>query len=155
MTTPLERLNDLGLQLPPAAKPQGMYVPTLIVGDLLYTAGHLPIKPDGSMICGIVGEHLDVEAGQQAAQIAGLAILSSVQAALGDLDRVKQLVKVMGLVNCGSDFTQHPQVINGCSALFKQVFGDQRGTGTRSAFGAVSLPLGVAVEIEAVFEIMA
>ena len=151
--TPERRLQDLGLELPEPVGPKGVYRSVVISGTLAMTAGHLPIRADGSMVTGRVGEQLDVEAGFEAARLAGLGILSSVQVALGSLDRVRRVVKVLGLVNCTSDFTQHPAVINGCSELFKDVFGDDAGVGARSALGAGSLPLNVAVEIEAVFEV--
>lgn len=147
------KLAELGLELPPAGKPAGVYTPLVIVGDLAYTSGHLPIRLDGSRVEGKLGDNLSVEQGYEAARLTGLQVLSSLKAALGSLDRVKRLVKAMGLVNATADFTQHPAVINGFSELIAEVFGRERGIGVRSAFGAGSLPLGVAVEIEAVFEI--
>jgi enamine deaminase RidA (YjgF/YER057c/UK114 family) len=148
-----KRLAELGLSLPPPAVPKGLYKPIVLVGNLAYTSGHLPQKPDGTLFAGRLGAELDLDLGQSAAQQAGLAILASLRAALGSLDRVRRVVKVLGLVNCTPDFRQQPVVINGCSQLFADVFGPEAGVGARSAVGAVSLPLDAAVEIEAVFEI--
>lgn len=151
--SPEAKLAELRLELPPAAKPAGVYTPIVVVGNLAYTSGHLPVRPDGTRVEGKVGASLTVEQGHEAAKLTGLAILSTLKANLGSLDRVKRLVKAMGLVNATPEFTQHPTVINGFSELIAEVFGRERGIGARSAFGAGSLPLGVAVEIEAVFEI--
>jgi enamine deaminase RidA (YjgF/YER057c/UK114 family) len=137
---------------PPASKPKGLYKPVVIVGNLAYTSGHLPMLPDGSIQTGRVGGDLDLKGGCAAARRAGLAILASLRAELGSLDRVRRVVKVLGLVQCNQDFQGHPAVINGCSELLADVFGPDAGVGVRSAIGAHSLPLGAAVEIEAVFE---
>jgi enamine deaminase RidA (YjgF/YER057c/UK114 family) len=153
MSSPEERIVELELQLPPPSAPKGVYRAVVLSGGLAMTAGHLPILPDGSLVTGRVGEDLDLDAGYQAARLAGLAILSSVRDALGSLNRVRRLIKVLGLVGCPTDFTQQPAVINGCSELFRDVFGEDAGVGARSALGAGSLPLGAAVEIEAVFEV--
>ncbi len=147
------RIAELGLTLPPVGKPAGAYKPFLIVDRLVYVSGHLPLAADGSLIKGKVGVDLDADAGKAAARQTGLAILATLVASLGSLDRIGRVVKLMGLVNCPVDFTQHPHVINGCSELFAEVWGPDHGVGVRSAFGAGSLPLGVAVEIEAVFEL--
>jgi enamine deaminase RidA (YjgF/YER057c/UK114 family) len=154
MTSPEQQLVELGIQLPPPSVPKGAYRSVVVAGGLASTAGHLPTYPDGGLVVGKVGLQLDTQAGYEAARLAGLAILASVRAELGSLDRVKRLIKVLGLVNCPADFTDHPAVINGCSELFRDVFGADAGTGARSAVGVVSLPLGVAVEIEAVFEVL-
>jgi enamine deaminase RidA (YjgF/YER057c/UK114 family) len=146
-------LKELGITIPPAPEPKGLYKPAVIVGNLLYTSGHLPIGPDGRLVTGRLGADLDEAAGVQAAQLAGLSILSTLRAALGNLDRVVRLVKLLGVVNCTADFIRQPGVINGCSQLFADVFGAEAGVGARSAIGVGSLPLGAAVEIEAVFEI--
>lgn len=151
--SPTAKLQSLGLELPPAGKPAGVYTPIVIVGNMAYTSGHLPVRPDGTRVEGKLGDTLTVEQGYDAARLTALAILSTLQSALGSLDRVKRLVKTMGLVNATADFTQHPKVINGFSELIAEVFGPEQGVGARSAFGAGSLPLGVAVEIEATFEI--
>lgn len=147
------KLKELGLILPPPAKPAGVYAPVLIVGQMAYTSGHVSIRADGSRIEGKVGETLTVDEGKGAARATALAIIATLRDALGSLDRVKRVVKTLGLVNATPDFKQHPMVINGCSELFAELFGKERGIGARSAFGAGSLPLGVAVEIEMIFEI--
>ncbi len=147
------RLAELGLQLPKPAEPKGLYRPLVIVGNMAYTSGHLPVTPDGKLITGRVGEDLDQQAGHDAAQLAGLGILATLRAALGSLDRVRRVVKVLGVVNSTSDFDQQPAVINGCSQLLADVFGPEDGIGARSALGTNTLPLGVPVEIEAIFEI--
>ncbi len=146
------RLKELGLELPPAPKPAGVYKPTVQVGSMLYVSGHGPLRPDGSLICGKVGADLDLEAGREAARQVGLTIVSTLKSALGSLDRVVRTVKVLGMVNAVPDFREHPQVINGCSELFRDLFGEA-GVGTRSAVGMGSLPGNIAVEIEAIFEI--
>lgn len=151
--TPQERLATLGLVLPPVGKPAGAYKPCLVVDRMVYVSGHLPVAPDGSLVKGKVGADLDGDAGKAAARLVGLAILATLVANLGSLDRVGRVIRLMGLVNCPPDFVQHPHVINGCSELFAEVWGPDLGVGVRSAFGAGSLPLGVAVEIEAVFEL--
>lgn len=153
MSSPEQRVTELGLELPPATAPKGVYRSVVVAGGIATTAGHLPVRPDGSVVKGKVGADLDVDAGYLAARFAGLAILASLQDALGSLNRVRRVVKVLGLVNCSPEFSQHPAVIDGCSELFRDVFGEDAGVGARSAVGAASLPLGVAVEIEAVFEI--
>ena len=147
------RLAELGLQLPPVPEPKGLYKPLVIVGNLAYTSGHLPLGPDGTIQTGRVGAELDQDAGYQAARQTGLAILATLRAALGSLDRVRRVVKTLGMVNCTPDFQKQPAVINGCSELFAEVFGRDAGAGARSAVGVASLPLGAPVEIEAVFEI--
>jgi enamine deaminase RidA (YjgF/YER057c/UK114 family) len=151
------RLKELGITLPPAPEPKGLYKPAVIVGSfansLVYTSGHLPIAADGRLVTGRLGADMDEPAGVEAARLAGLSILSTLRAALGDLDRVARLVKLLGVVNCTADFNRQPAVINGCSQLFADVFGADAGVGARSAIGVASLPLGAAVEIEAVFAI--
>ena len=149
------RLAQLGLALPAAAEPKGVYRPLVVVGNLAYTAGHLPVRPSGELVTGRVGADLDVAAGYAAAQLTALGILSTLKKHLGGLDRVRRVVKVLGVVNCTPEFTQQPAVLNGCSELLAEVFGPERGVGVRSAVGVAALPLGVPVEIEAVFEIEA
>jgi enamine deaminase RidA (YjgF/YER057c/UK114 family) len=146
------KLAQLGIRLPPAPEPKGVYRPVVACGNLLYTSGHLPVDDSGKLITGRVGAELDVEAGYKAARWAGLAILASLRKELGNLDRVGRVVKVLGVVNCTPDFIQQPAVVNGCSDLFAEVFGRDAGIGARSAIAANSLPLGVPVEIEAIFE---
>ena len=148
-----DRLAELGFQLPPAPEAVGVYQPAVRVGNICYTSGHLPINPDGSLITGCVGKDVDQEVGFQAAQQAGLTILSTLKSQLGSLDQIKRVIKLLGMVNCTADFTQHPAVINGCSQLMAKVFGEEAGIGARSAVGVGSLPLGVVVEIEGIFEL--
>jgi len=147
------RFKSLGLALPPASKPQGLYKPLVVVGNMAYTSGHVPVAADGSVITGCVGGELDQEAGYQAARQAGLAILATLRAELGTLDRVRRVVKMLGVVRCTPEFDRQPAVINGCSQLFADVFGPEAGVGARSAIGIAALPLGAPVEIEAIFEI--
>lgn len=152
-TSPEARLKELGLTLPPAPKPVATYVPTVQVGNLLYVSGHGPLRPDGTLVEGKVGQDLTLEEAQEAARLVGLAILASVRAALGSLDRVKRLVKSFGMVNATPEFRDHPEVINGYSDLMAAVFGEEAGIGARSAVGMGSLPRNIPVEIEAVFEV--
>lgn len=149
------RVKELNLELPPPPKPAGVYRPLLIVGNLAYVSGHGPLRPDGTLITGRVGQDLDQQAAYAAARQTGLAILATLQSGLGSLDRVKRLVKTFGLVNCTEDFTTQPAVLNGYSELMVQVFGEEQGIGARSAVGTNSLPSNIPVEIEAVFEIHA
>ena len=146
-------LAELGLQLPEPPEAKGLYKPLVICGSLAYTSGHLPIEPGGRILTGRVGESLDSEAGFRAAMLGGLGILATLRSQLGSLDRVRRLVKLLGVVNCTPDFQAQPAVLNGASELFAGVFGPQAGVGVRSAIAAPSLPLGVPVEIEAIFEI--
>lgn len=125
----------------------------VIAGQMAYVSGHGPLKPDKSLITGRVGADLDLEKGKAAARQVGLAILATLRAELGSLDRVRRVIKVLGMVNCTPDFGQQPAVINGCSELFADVFGPDAGVGSRSAVGMGSLPGNIAVEIEAIFEI--
>jgi enamine deaminase RidA (YjgF/YER057c/UK114 family) len=147
------RVAELKLELPPAAKPMGVYKPVVIAGNMAYLSGHGPLKPDKTLVCGTVGADLDAAAGKAAARLTGLAVLSSMRAALGSLDRVKRLIKTLGLVNCTAEFKEQPAVINGFSELMAEVFGADAGVGARSAVGAISLPGNMAVEVEAIFEI--
>ena len=149
----LTELESQGLELPPAPKSVGVYKPALVVGTLLYTSGHLPLTTDGGIITGCVGKEADKQAGYEAAKQSGLAILATLKKELGSLDKVKRVVKIFGLVNCTSEFTGQPGVINGCSELMREIFGEDHGVGTRSAVGTNSLPLGAMVEIEAIFEL--
>lgn len=150
-----QRLQQLHLELPPAPKPAGVYKPVVIVGNLAYVSGHGPLLPDGKMLTGRVGADVDLAGGQKAARQVGLAILASLRAHLGSLDRVKRLVKLLGLVNSTNDFTQQPAVMNGCSELFRDIWGDDLGVGTRSALGTNVLPGNITVEVEALFELNA
>lgn len=146
-----QNFAKLGLSLPPAPKPLGVYKPFLIVGNTVYVSGHGTVQEDGSLIIGRVGEDLDVEAGKQAAQQVGLAILATLKANLGSLDRIERVVKVLGMVNATTDFERHPYVINGCSELFAEVWGTENGVGVRSAVGMATLPDNIPVEVEAHF----
>lgn len=148
-----EKLKSLGLELPPPPKPAGVYQPVVIVGNMAYVSGHGPLRADGAMITGRVGADLDQQAGYQAARQTGLAILSSLRSALGNLDRVRRVVKTLGMVNAAPDFQQHPAVINGFSELFAEVFGKEHGVGARSAVGMGSLPGNIAVEVEVIVEL--
>ncbi len=147
------RLEGLGIQLPIPPEPKGLYRPLLIVDHLAYTSGHLPLAADGLLVTGRLGAGLDEQAGHAAARLTGLSILATLRKELGSLDRIRRVVRIFGLVNSTPEFTAQPAVIDGCSELFVQVFGAQEGAGARSAVGAAALPLGAAVEIEAVFEI--
>ncbi|GAB2574369.1 RidA family protein [Spirosoma areae] len=143
-----------GLTLPPAPKPMGVYKPFLIDGKYLYVSGHGPVQDDKSLLIGRVGADLDIEQGKLAARQTGLTILSTIRANLGSLDRVKRVIKVLGMVNCTPDFERHPYVINGCSELFAAVWGPDNGIGVRSAVGMGSLPDNIPVEVEALFELV-
>lgn len=147
------RLEALGLILPPAPKPVGVYKPVVIASEMAYLSGHGPLKADKTLITGRLGEDMDVKAGYEAARVTGLAMLATLHGALGSLDRVVRLVKLLGLVRCTESFTDQPAVINGCSELFRDIFGEDAGVAARSALGTNALPGGIAVEIEAIFEI--
>jgi len=149
---PESKINELGLELPPAPKPMGVYKPVLVIGNFLYVSGQGPLKPDGTLIKGKVGKELSMEEGNLAARQVGLAMLSTIKANIGDLSKIKRLVKVLGMVNSSPDFDQHPAVINGFSELMADVFGEDNGIGVRSAVGMI-LPGNIAVEIEAMFEL--
>lgn len=146
-----QSFSALGLNLPPAPAPLGVYKPFLIVGNTAYVSGHGTVQEDGSLIIGRVGEDLDLEAGKMAARQVGLAILATLVKNLGSLDRIERVVKVLGMVNATLDFEKHPYVINGCSELFAQVWGAEKGVGVRSAVGMATLPDNIPVEIEAHF----
>jgi enamine deaminase RidA (YjgF/YER057c/UK114 family) len=151
-SNPELRITELGLELPPAPKPMGVYKPVLVVGNFLYVSGQGPLKPDGTLIKGKVGKELSMEEGKLAARQVGLAMLSTIKTNIGDLSKIKRLVKVLGMVNSSPDFDQHPAVINGFSELMADVFGEDNGVGVRSAVGMI-LPGNIAVEIEAMFEL--
>lgn len=151
--SPEQQFAAMGLELPPAPSPLGVYKPYLINGKYLYVSGHGPVQQDGKLILGRVGVDLNMENGKLAARQVGLTILSTIQTNLGSLDRVKRVIKVLGMVNCVPEFTKHPYIINGCSELFKTVWGEENGVGVRSAVGMGSLPDNIPVEIEALFEL--
>ncbi|RPE05368.1 RidA family protein [Chitinophaga lutea] len=148
-----EQLAKSGLTLPPAPAPLGVYKPCLIDGKYLYLSGHGPVQNDKSLIIGRIGRELDMEQGKLAARQVGLTMLSTIKTNLGSLDKVKRVIKVLGMVNCVPEFERHPYVINGCSELFAQIWGEENGIGVRSAVGFGSLPDNIPVEIEALFEL--
>jgi enamine deaminase RidA (YjgF/YER057c/UK114 family) len=151
--TPEQNFAALSLTLPPAPAPMGVYKPCLQDGKYLYVSGHGPLLEDKTLIKGRVGQYLDADAGKLAARQVGLAILATVRTHLGSLDKVKRVIKTLGMVNCTSDFEKHPDVINGCSELFAQVWGPDNGVGVRSAVGMGSLPGNIPVEVEVLFEL--
>jgi enamine deaminase RidA (YjgF/YER057c/UK114 family) len=151
--TPAQNFAQLNLKLPPPPKPLGVYKPFLIVGNLVYVSGHGTVQEDGSLIIGKVGSDLDADQAKMAAQVVGLAILATLQKNLGSFDKIKRVIKVLGMVNATPDFERHPFVINGCSELFAKVWGNENGVGVRSAVGMGSLPDNIPVEIEAIFEL--
>jgi len=154
MNTPEQNFAALGLNLPPAPQPLGVYKPYLIDGKYLYVSGHGTVKDDKTLIIGRIGETMTAEDGKLAARQVGLAILSTIKTNLGSLDEVKRVIKVFGMVNCTPDFEKHPFIINGCSELFAKVWGEDNGIGVRSAVGMGSLPDNIPVEIEALFELV-
>ncbi len=145
------RLKEMGITLPNAAAPAANYVPYTIVGNLLTVSGQLPMGPNGIEFKGKLGADATVETGQSAAKLCAINILAQAKAALGDLARIKQVVKIQGFVNAADDFTEHAQVINGASNLLVEVLGES-GRHARAAVGMSSLPFGAAVEIDAVIE---
>lgn len=148
-----QQLITLGLILPPAPTPMGVYKPCLVDGKYLYVSGHGPFRSDSTLIIGRIGQDLDIEEGKLAARQVGLSILSTIRAHLGSLDKVRRVIKVLGMVGCVPEFDRHPYVINGCSELFALIWGEDKGVGVRSAVGMGSLPNNIPVEIEALFEL--
>lgn len=151
--TATENFQALGLTLPPAPSPLGVYKPYLIDGKYLYLSGHGPVQDDRSLIIGRIGDNMDIEKGKLAARQVALTMLSTIVTNLGSLDKVKRVIKVLGMVNCTPDFGRHPYVINGASELFAKIWGEENGIGVRSAVGMGSLPDNIPVEIEALFEL--
>ena len=149
---PEAKLKTLGIELPKAASPVANYVNAVRTGNLLFLAGKGPSKPEGGYITGKVGSDLTIEQGYQAARLTAIAQLAVLKAELGNLNRVRRIVKVTGMVNCTPDFTQQPEVVNGFSDLMVEVFG-HKGQHARAAVGMGSLPRNIAVEIEAIVEI--
>lgn len=147
-----EKIKALGLELPPAPPALGIYYPVVITGNLLHVSGQGPVKNNGELIKGKVGSDLSLEEGQLAARQVGLTMLSTIKAQIGDLDKIKRIIKTLGMVNCFPEFEEHPQTINGFSQLMVDVFGETNGKGARSAVG-MSLPANIAVEVEAIFEL--
>jgi len=148
-----EQFVRLDLSLPPAPSPVGVYKPYLIEGKYLYLSGHGPVQNDRTLITGRIGKDLDMEQGKLAARQVGLTMLSTIRTHIGDLGRIKRVLKIFGMVNCTPEFERHPYVINGCSELFAAVWGEENGVGVRSAVGFGSLPDNIPVEIEAIFEL--
>ncbi len=148
------RLKERNITLPPPATPVANYVGAVRVGNLLFVSGHGPLRIDGQPAArGKVGRELSVEQGYQVAREVGLSLLATTRAALGSLDRVKRVVKVLGMVNSAEGFTEQPRVINGFSDLMVEVFGEAVGKHARSAVGMAELPMGIPVEIEMVLEV--
>src|SRR5688572_16763273 len=152
--TPEQRLAALKVTLPPAPKPVAVYKPVVIVGQLAYVSGHGPLKEDKTLITGVVGKDLNQTQGKAAARQVGLAILATLREQFGSLDKIGRVVKLLGMVNTAADFYDHPKVIDGCSELFAEIWGNDRGIGARSAVGMGPLPGNIAVEIEAIFELV-
>lgn len=149
---PSERIRSLGLKLPPAPPPAGLYKPVVEVDGYLYISGQGPMREDGTYITGRLGDDMDLSQGKLAAEQVGLTMLATIKEHFGDIDRIDRIVKVLGMVNSTLEFDQHPLVINGFSELMADVFGMDKGVGARSAVGMV-LPGHVAVEIEAIFKL--
>lgn len=148
-----QNLANLGLTLPPPPPLGGVYKPCLVDGKYLYVSGHAPVKDDKTVITGKVGKELDMEEGKLAARQVGLTILSTIKSNIGSLDKIKRVIKTLGMVNAVPEFDKHPYVINGCSELFAKVWGEDNGVGVRSAVGMGSLPNNISVEIEVLFEL--
>jgi enamine deaminase RidA (YjgF/YER057c/UK114 family) len=153
LLTPDQRFEQLKLTLPPAPKPIGVYKPFLIVDKFVYVSGHGTVKEDGSLIIGRIGKDMTMEEGKAAAQQVGLAILATLKKNLGSFTKIKRVIKVLGMVNCVTEFERHPYIINGCSEMFANVWGEENGVGVRSAVGMGTLPDNIPVEIEAMFEL--
>jgi enamine deaminase RidA (YjgF/YER057c/UK114 family) len=153
LRSPETSFEILGLSLPPAPLPLGVYKPCLIDGKYLYLSGHGPVNDDKSLIIGRIGKDLSIEEGKLAARQVGLTMLSTIKTHVGSLNKVKRVIKILGMVNCVDDFERHPYVMNGCSELFAQVWGPENGIGVRSAVGMGTLPDNIPVEIEAMFEL--
>lgn len=147
------KLTELGITLPPAPQPGGVYKPMVIVGNLAYLSGHGPTLDGSTYLTGRVGTDMTLEEGKDAARMVGLSLLASIQQELGSLDRVVRVIKTLALVNSSDDFTQQPQVVNGYSELFAEVFGPDSGVGARSALATNTLPGNIPVEIEVILEI--
>jgi enamine deaminase RidA (YjgF/YER057c/UK114 family) len=146
------RLDELGLILPPAPRPVGIYKPVLVVDKFLYVSGQGPLKTDGTLMTGRVGADLDTEEGKIAARQVGLTMLATIKTHFGDLKKIRRVVKVFGMVNCAPGFEKQPAVINGFSELMVEIFGEEDGIGVRSAVG-MTLPANIPVEVEAMFEL--
>ncbi|MEL6390122.1 MAG: RidA family protein [Bacteroidota bacterium] len=150
--SPTEKIKTLRLEFPPTPPPAGVYKPVLVVDNFLYVSGQGCMRTDGTLMVGRLGDTYSLEEGKLAARQTALTMLSTIQTHFGDLNRIKRLVKTLGMVNCTPEFKDHPLVINGYSELMAEVFGPKNGVGVRSAVGMM-LPGGIAVEIEAMFEL--
>lgn len=148
-----ENFSSLELTLPPAPKPLGVYKPCLVDGKYLYLSGHGPLISDGEFIIGRIGDTMDMEQGKAAAKQVGLTMLATIRSHIGSFDKIKRVIKVLGMVNCIPSFERHPYIINGCSELFAAIWGTENGIGVRSAVGMGSLPDNIPVEIEVIFEL--
>ena len=146
------KLKEMGFELPPTMQPVANYVTAVRTGNLVFLAGHGPVREDGTRITGKVGKDLSVEEGYEAAKRVALGLLSTLTGEIGDLDRVRRIVKLLGMVNCPPEFGDQPKVINGASDLLVEVFGE-RGKHARSAVGMSSLPMNISVEIEMIVEV--
>ena len=147
------RVEELGFELPTPSKSLAIYKRVVIVDNMLYLSGHIPIDAEGNIMKGKAGADVDVATAKEAAKRCALGLLASMEQELGSLNRVKRLVKTTGMVNCTDDFTQQPEIVNGCSEVFVQIWGDDHGKGVRAAVGMASLPRGAICEIEAIFEL--
>jgi enamine deaminase RidA (YjgF/YER057c/UK114 family) len=152
MNTIETKIKKLGLELPPAPPLGGIYYPVVITGNHLYVSGQGPVQNNSELIKGKVGRDLTLEEGQLAARQVGLTMLATIKAQIGDLGKIKRLIKTLGMVNCYPEFEQHPQTINGFSQFIVDVLGEENGKGARSAVG-MSLPGNIAVEVECIFEL--
>ncbi len=151
--TPEENLQRLNLVLPPPPDPIGVYKPFLIDNNYVYVSGHGPLISIGKFMIGRIGEAISADEGKAAARQVGLAILATLRANLGTLNKIERVIKVLGMVNATTDFHQHPFIINGCSELFAEIWGNDAGIGVRSAVGMATLPDNIPVEIEAMFKL--
>lgn len=151
---PEQKLKEMGVELPKPATPVANYVPAVRAGSLVFVSGHGPRTVDGKIISGKVGKDLTTQEGYEAAKRVAIGLLGSLKGEIGDLGKVKRIVKVLGMVNAVENFTDHPKVINGCSDFFVQVFGEAAGKHARSAVGMGSLPFNIPVEIEVIVEVV-
>ena len=148
-----KKLVELGYRFAPVSEPVGIYKRVVVVGKKAYLSGHIPISEEGEILKGKVGDNVDLLQAQAAAERCAIGMLSSLKAELGTLNRIKRLIKTTGMVNCTPDFVDQPKVINGCSQLFRKLFGAENGVGARAAVGMSALPAGAICEIEAIFEL--
>ena len=147
-----KKLESLGITLFKKVIPRGNYVPFVKVDNVIYIAGHLPIKENNELVVGRLGENMNVDEGKHAARLAGIQLISTMKLAVGDLDKIKRIVKIFGVVNSTNDFQKQADVMNGCSDLFGDVFGE-KGIHSRTSIGTSVLPLGIPIEIEAIIEV--